>query len=309
MVVISLRMIVMNIRRLPRSTRLRVAVLGAALTVTAPVLAGCDDASGSSGSQPTVVTSFYPLQYVARRIAGGHAHVVDLTQPGREPHDLELDVRQTGEVADADVVFYEKGFQANVDEAVDQSGSDHVVDAGAAAGLSGDDPHFWLDPTKLGKAATAFEEQLAHVDPKHADSYAANLRSLQRDLAVLDRSFATRLADCRIRTIVVSHDAFGYLGRRYGLDVVGIAGLSPEAEPSPAHIRTLQDLVTRDGITTVFSEELVSRKLADSLAGDVGVRTAVLDPVEGLSDATADQDYLSLMRNNLRALRAANDCP
>ena len=112
-----------------------------------------------------------------------------------------------------------------------------------------------------------------------------------------------------MHTIVVSHDAFGYLGRRYGLDVVGINGLSPDAEPSPAHLRELQDLIRRDGITTVFSEELASPKFADSLAGDLGIRAEVLDPIEGLSDETADQDYLSLMRANLATLRKANQCP
>jgi zinc transport system substrate-binding protein len=301
-------MIVMT-NRSPFSRPLRAAVLAGAVAVVGPLLAGCGgSSSGSSGSAPSVVTSFYPLQYVAERVAGDRADVVNLTQAGKEPHDVELTVRQTAEVADADVVLYEKGFQSDVDNAVTESGPEHVVDAAAEADLSGDDPHFWLDPTRLSKVAAAFEEQLADVDPGHAEDYATNLERLEQDLAALDRSLTKGLADCRIDTVVVSHDAFGYLGDRYGLDVVGIAGLSPDAEPSPAHIRELQDLVTRDGITTVFSEELVSRKMADSLAGDLGIDTAVLDPIEGLSDATADQDYLSLMRTNLRTLRAANQC-
>ena len=117
------------------------------------------------------------------------------------------------------------------------------MDAAQAADLSGDDPHFWLDPTKLSQVAAAFEEQLAAADPAHRAAYARNLAGLQSDLATLDRDFRTGLAHCAISTIVVSHDAFGYLGRRYGLEVVGINGLSPDAEPSPAHIRELQDLI------------------------------------------------------------------
>lgn len=279
----------------------------AALVAAAPLLAGCGG-SEASGSGTRVVTSFYPLEYVAQRVAGDHADVTNLTQPGREPHDLELTVRQTAEVSEADVVLYEKGFQAAVDDAVEQSGPEHVVDAAAAADLTGDDPHFWLDPTRLSKVSAAFETRLAEADPAHADEYAANAKSLKSDLAALDRSMSRGLADCRIDTIVVSHDAFGYLGRRYGLKVVGINGLSPDAEPSPSHVRELQDLIRADGITTVFSEELASREFADSLAGDLGITTAVLDPIEGLSDATADQDYLSLMRRNLRTLRTANGC-
>lgn len=297
-------MIVMQPRR--RSHHL--VALGGALALAAPLLAGCGGTSEGASSGTKVVTSFYPLQYVAQRIVGTHATVSNLTHPGREPHDLELTVRQTVDVAEADVVVYEKSFQAAVDDAVDQSGPDHVVDASASAGLSGDDPHFWLDPTRLSKVAGAVEKELTAVDPDHAADYAGNLRALHSDLADLDRSYRAGLADCRITTIVVSHDAFGYLGRRYGLQVVGINGLSPDAEPSPAHIRALQDLIARDQITTVFSEELASRKFADSLASDLGITAAVLDPVEGLGKATAAQDYLSLMKTNLRTLEKANQC-
>ncbi|MEP7088862.1 MAG: metal ABC transporter substrate-binding protein [Nocardioidaceae bacterium] len=286
----------------------RLAVLLGALAVTAPLLAGCAGPSSPANGRVSVVTSFYPLQYVARRIAGGHADVANLTHPGQEPHDIELTVPQTAELADADLVVYEKGFQASVDQAVEQNGPAHVVDAAVSAGLSGDDPHFWQDPTRLSAVAGAVESQLAAVDPPHAADYRRNLAGLQGDLAALDRSYRAGLASCRITTIVVSHDAFSYLGRRYGLKVVGINGLSPDAEPSPAHIRTLQDLIRSDGITTVFSEQLASRKFANSLAGDLGITAAVLDPIEGLSDATADQDYLSLMRRNLRTLRKGDDC-
>jgi zinc transport system substrate-binding protein len=278
-----------------------------ALALAATLLAGCGGPGAADGRR-TVVTSFYPLQYVTQRIAGNHAEVVDLTHPGQEPHDLELSVRQTAQLVDADVVVYERGFQAAVDQAVDQSGPAHVVDAARSGRVVDDDPHFWLDPTRLSRVAGAVEKELAATDPAHRADYARNLAGLQHDLAGLDAAYAKRLASCRIGTIVVSHDAFGYLGRRYGLRVVGINGLSPDAEPSPSHVRQLQDLIRQDGITTVFSEELASRKLADSLASDLRIHAEVLDPVEGLSDATADQDYLSLMRRNLVTLEKANRC-
>jgi zinc transport system substrate-binding protein len=286
----------------------RSPVVAAVLAVLAPLLAACGGPSVGAGPGPHVVTSFYPLQYVAQRIVGPRVDVANLTQPGREPHDIELNFRETAETADADVVLYERGFQAAVDDVVDQSSVPHVVDATAAAHLSGDDPHFWLDPTRLSLVAAAFEKQVAAADPAHAAAYARNLASLQQDLTRLDGQFRSGLAHCRRHTIVVSHDAFGYLGRRYGLKVVGINGLSPDAEPSPAHVRRLQDLIRTDGITTVLSERLGSPALADSLAHDLGISVAVLDPIEGLSTATADQDYLSLMHANLAALRKANSC-
>ncbi len=151
------------------------------------------------------------------------------------------------------------------------------------------------------------ERKLAAIDPEHADDYAANAAALRSDLESLDRSYDKGLANCDRSTVVVSHDAFGYLAK-YGLDMEPIVGLSPGAEPTPADLARLQDLIRTDGITTVFSERLVSPRLSQSLATDMGITTAVLDPIEGLSDQTADEDYLSLMKQNLAALRKADGC-
>jgi zinc transport system substrate-binding protein len=288
----------------------------AALLLLAPLLAACGASDVESGPAPHIVTSFYPLQYVAQRVAGQHGTITNLTHPGVEPHDIALTVRQTAQVVDADVMFYEKGLQAAVDSAVEQNGPDHVVDAAATADLhpaadgneKGLDPHFWQDPVRLAHVATAFEKELAAVDPDHASAYAKNLASLETDLNALDHDFRTGLAHCAVRTIVVSHDAFGYLADRYGLKVAPINGLSPEAEPSPAHIKQLHQLIDSDGITTVFSESLASPKMADTLASDLGIKAEVLDPIEGLTKATRNQDYLSLMRRNLAALKIANQC-
>jgi zinc transport system substrate-binding protein len=294
--------------------RIWLGVLVAALAVA--LLGGCAQLDPHRG-QRFVVASFYPLQYVAQRIVGPHTEVIDLTHPGMEPHDLELTVPQTAEVADSEVAFYEHGLQPAVDGAIAQDGPKHVVDAAQTARLApmsgaeaaaGKDPHFWLDPVRLSRVAGAFEREMVRTDPAHRATYARNLASLQSDLAVLDRQFRTGLAHCRLRTIVVSHDAFGYFSRRYHLSSVYINGLSPDAEPSPAHLRQLQDLIRRTGIDTVFSEELASPAMADTLASDLHIKTAVLDPIEGLSDATAGQNYLSLMRRNLAAIQEANHC-
>jgi zinc transport system substrate-binding protein len=300
-----------------------------ALVAATPFLAACGAVGADDAGTPRVVASFYPLQYVAERVAGDHAEVEALTTPGQEPHDLELTFKKTVEVAEADVVVYLSGFQPAVDDAVAQGDSEHVVDAAEVADLhpaseseeehashaedeeheSGDlDPHFWLDPTRLGTVAEAVEEQLAATDPEHADDYAANLAALQEDLTALDDELRAGLQDCRIDTVVVSHNAFAYFADRYGLHVESINGMTPDAEPSPAHLAELSDLIESEGITTVFSETLATRELADTLAGDLGLETAVLDPLEGLADADSGEDYLSLMRGNLAVLQEANNC-
>ncbi len=298
-------------------------------------LSGCaafsqDSASPSRDGKVRVVASFYPLQYLAQRVAGSRADVVNLTKPGGEPHDLEIPPKETAQIVDADLVLYESGFQPAVDDAIGQNSSGTTLDASDVVDLvapdhdgrdhgSADhgsaestdhadlDPHFWQDPDRMATLGQAVAKKLAGIDPSHAAEYAANARDLSSDLTTLGAAYERGLARCQRDTVVVSHDAFGYLSK-YGLVMEPIAGLSPGAEPTPADLARLEDLIRSDGITTVFSERLVSPRLSASLAHDVGVRTAVLDPIEGLSDQTADDDYLSLMRQNLSMLRKADGC-
>jgi zinc transport system substrate-binding protein len=171
-----------------------------------------------------------------------------------------------------------------------------------------EDPHFWLDPDRMAAVAEQVADALAEADPAREEDYRANLRTLEDDLDSLHTDLKEGLSDCERDVVVVSHDAFGYMAVRYGLDFHAIAGLSPDAEPSPAHLRELQDLIRAEGVTTVFSERLASAKMARTLSSDLGLETGVLDPIEGLSDETAEEDYLSLMRQNLRTLQEANQC-
>jgi len=325
----SLRIILM---RSPATLLRRHSLTSGTLLMTGCLaLSGCSAASDDgSGADLRVAAAFYPLQYVAQRVAGDHADVENLTEPGGEPHDLELTIRQTAELARADLVVYEHGFQPAVDDAVTQNATAATLDAADVADLvpfghdghddsshtdsegeshdEGDlDPHFWQDPLRLAAVGDAVAAELAEVDPDHESDYQANAAALRADLEGLDKAYADGLASCARDTIVVSHDAFGYLAK-YDLKLEPIAGLSPDAEPTPADLGRLQSLIGKKGVTTVFAETLVSPKLAETLAHDLGIASAVLDPIEGLTDQTADQDYLSLMRSNLAALEKANGC-
>ena len=269
----------------------------------------------------TVVASFYPLYFIAERVAGRYNDVVDLTPPGVEPHEYELTVRQVAEIDNARVGFYEHGVAPSIDQAMDNDSPDHALDvtsvvplaapvAGSGVEHTSDDkdPHFWQDPTLMAEATRAFASTMAEADPAHAEYYRAQGRRLVRDLGRVDTAYRRTLANCRVDTIVVSHDAFEYLARRYGVDVVPIAGLEPDAEPSLQRLHDLADLIRDRGVTTVFFETLASPDLAESLAGDVGARSAVLDPIEGLSSDDPDATYLTLMRQNLAAIAKAGDC-
>lgn len=305
-------------------------------------LSGCgaltsDDASGSDGSG-TVVAGLYPLQYVGQRVAGDAFEVENLTQPGGEPHDLELGIGQTAALSDAVLLVYVDSLQPAVDEAADEVSGTEVLDAATVVDLapfedehseeehgedehseeegeddhSGHDhgeldPHFWHDPLRMADLGDAVAERLAEIDPDEAESFEERAADLRSDLEALDEEYATGLSGCEIRTVVTNHDAFGYL-EGYDLELASINGISPDAEPTPAALAELQDLIEETGITTVFSETLVSPQAAEVLASDAGVDTAVLDTIEGLTDDTADEDYLSLMRSNLATLQEANRC-
>lgn len=304
------------------------ALLGALPLVLLLAACGSSEDGSAGGDTTSVVASFYPFAFVAEQVGGSHVDVDNLTSPGVEPHDLELKPKQVGDVQNADLVVYEKHFQAAVDDAVkqaDRSAKDTVDVASviklkplqAGAEEEGheeghdhgeEDPHTWLDPENMIIVTKAVQAQLSAVDPDHASDYAANADKLISELSDLSTAFETGLKTCKTRTIVTSHAAFQYLATRYNLTQVPIAGLDPANEPSPSQLADITNLVRKEKITTIFTEELVSPAIAKTIAKETGAKTATLDPIEGLSDATKDQTYLTLMRKNLETLREANSC-
>ncbi|MCU1499972.1 MAG: ABC-type metal ion transport system, surface component [Acidimicrobiales bacterium] len=310
----------------------RPIALAVSVAAAVAALTGCgsgDSDAGRSG-RLQVEASFYPLQWMAEQVGGRHVSVTNLTRPGAEPHDVELTPRQVAAIEDADVVVHLSGFQPAVDAAVADSGAagfdarpsadlDLTSAATAGAGQDGDgdvarsaggaDPHFWLDPTRLAAVASAFTDHLADRDPGHAASYRANLRRLTAELDRLDGEYDAALADCSARDLVTSHEAFGYLARRYGMEQVGIVGLTPEREPSAADLAAVSDFVEEHDVRTIYFETLVDPSVATTVAAEAGARTAVLDPIEGLTEASEGGDYLEVMRANLDSLQSGQPCP
>jgi zinc transport system substrate-binding protein len=284
-----------------------------------PGCAGGAAASGASSPRVQVVTSFYPLAYIAARVGGAAVDVRDLTKPGAEPHDLELAPRDVAAVEDADLVLYLSGFQPSVDQAV-KLASAPALDVTAAAeldltsdpvdGSGGErpDPHFWLDPTRLSAVAGALARRLERLDPANRAAFARNLGVLDADLASLDREFSSGLASCANTLLVTAHSAFGYLARRYGLHQRGITGLTPEDEPRARQLAAVADLVRTQHVRTIYYETLVSPSVARTLARETHTRTAVLDPLEAIDTAKPGTDYLSVMRADLSTLRAGQSC-
>jgi len=302
----------------------------AVLSVAALMLPACSDAAtgdASDGDRMQVTAAFYPLQYVAQRIGGDAVDVTSLTPPGGEPHDLELTPQDLAQLQEADLVVHLSGFQPAVDDAIAQTSDVVAIDAADSADLEQSDaedehaedehaedehgsvdPHFWLDTHRLSDVAQAVQQALSEANPDQADVFAENLAALQRDLSDLDEEYDRGLADCAVTSLVTAHDSFGYLAQRYGMEQVGIAGLSPDAEPDPQQLASVADLVEREGVTTIYTETLVSPAVAQTVAEETGAKTALLDPLEGLTDDAADSDYLSIMRANLKTLREGQAC-
>jgi len=290
------------------------ATLAAVLATAVTAACGADTGPGAGGKLG-VVASFYPLQFVAERIGGDAAAVANLTAPGAEPHDLELRPQQVAQVAGAKVVLYLKGFQPDVDKAVEGQARGEVVDVATLVPLinatgeegSGKDPHVWLDPMRLSAIATAAAAKFTAVDAANAGAYADRLAKLQADLAELDMEYATGLKACQRREIFTSHAAFGYLADRYHLTQIALSGLDPEVEPTPQQLASVAQEAEAKGATTIFYETLVSPKVSETIAREVGAQAAVLDPIEGLQPGSSG-DYLSVMRTNLAALQKALGC-
>jgi zinc transport system substrate-binding protein len=292
--------------------------------VFAAVALGLGVAPGCGGAEPSeasarreVAAAFYPLAWSAERVGGSAVDVWNVTPPGAEPHDVELSARDVERIRSADVVLLlGEGFQPAFEEAAGDADGE-VVDLLAGVRLerststahdpAGEepaeqlDPHVWLDPLRFAAQVRRIGAALGRP---------AEAARLEGELRALHRHFRRGLAECERREVVTSHAAFGYLADRYGLEQIALTGVSPEAEVSARDIEHVVERVQEHGATTVFFETLVSPRLAETVAREAGARTAVLNPLEGLTDEELErgEDYLSVMRGNLAALRRALAC-
>jgi zinc transport system substrate-binding protein len=284
------------------------------------------DTTTASDAVLEIEAAFYPLQWMAEQIGGDAVEVHSLAPPGAEPHDLELSPEDVARVQDADAVVYLQGFQPAVDEAVAGADEQRVFDAAEATALDltftpieeGEehsdeagsvDPHFWLDPTKLAEVGDRFAAFLGQLDASDADAFTANAATFREQLTALDDELRSGLSSCENVDLVTSHNAFGYFSRRYGLTQVGITGLTPEEEPSPADLAAVTDFVRDHDVRTIYFETLVSPDIARTVAAETGAQTEVLDPIEGLTDESQGDDYLAIMRSNLANIQKGQPCP
>lgn len=311
----------------------------AALPIAVLVLSSCGGTEDSppaaaEGQDPMeVVVSFYPLEFATNRIVGDLATVETLTSPGVDPHDVELSPQSVAGVKQADLVIYSADLQPAVDKAVEGQAKDHALDVNGAGDLmeatgeddeekghaeeeeghseeehGSTDPHFWLDPERLASVSQAIADQLAETDPDNAQTYQANADELVAELTTLKEEYDTGLASCTQEDLVTTHEAFGYIAEPYGFHQVAVTGLAPDSEPSAARLADVSKIVEESGATTVYSEVLLGADIAETVANETGAQVQVLDPIEGVTDASPGEDYIEIMRANLEALREGQGC-
>lgn len=312
--------------------------VGSVLAVSL-MTAGCGTQSADTGSKKLkVMTTFYPMYEFSKQVAGDLADVSVLVPAGTEPHDWEPSPKEVAQIASANVFVYNgAGFESWVEDVLKSADAKNtkVVEAskgielmeGTAAhddhGLEEEhkdehaeehkdgekalDPHVWLDPVLAQKEVQTIADAFAAADPDHAADYKKNADAYIAKLKDLDSSYKNGLSNARHREFVTSHTAFSYLAKRYDLTQEPISGLSPEQEPTASEMKEIVEFAKKHEVKTIFFETLASPKVAETVAREVGAETAVLNPLEGLTEAEQQSglDYIGVMKKNLEALQKA----
>ncbi|HSX34557.1 MAG TPA: metal ABC transporter substrate-binding protein [Candidatus Saccharimonadales bacterium] len=272
----------------------------------------------------SAVATFYPMAEFVRQVGGNRVGVTTLTKPGAEPHDFDPTPKQLAQIYDAKLFVYNgAGLEPWVNKITKDLDASDVFrvdasykvplqhkDASDTGNDSPTDPHIWMDPVLAMKEVDNVRLGLIAVDPSHAQYYVDNAIAYTKKLEALNTAFKKGLANCQSKDIVTSHQAFTYLAKRYGLNAVGIAGLSPDDEPSPQKLAQVADFVKQNNVHYIFFETLVSPKLSQTIASETGARTIAFNPLEGLttSETKAGKNYISVQQDNLKALQTALGC-
>jgi zinc transport system substrate-binding protein len=274
-----------------------------------------------SVSKVKVVTSFYPLYFLASQIGGDKVEVSNITPAGAEPHEYEPTARDMAGVENSNLLVLNGGGLESWGTSIENNlNNDKNKVVTASEGLMTNfieeegqkkiDPHVWLSPILFKQMADKIENGLSEADPRNASYYKSNANSLKEQLSKLDEEFKKGLTSCMTNNIITSHSAFGYLAQSYNLKQVSITGLSTEEEPSSREMIEIVKFAKDNNVKYIFFESLVSPKLSETIAKEVGAKTLVLNPIEGLTEdeIKLGEDYFSVMKENLTNLKIALQC-
>lgn len=268
-----------------------------------------------------ITTSFYPLYFFTSQIAQDKADVYNITPAGAEPHDYEPSTQDMARIEDSAMIVLNGAKLETWGDKIKENLKDKktlIITVGDTIanqemiedGQKVQDPHIWLDPNLAKKEASLIAAGLSQIDPDNSEFYETNATILLNKLDALNTQFQQGLNNCLNKDIITSHSAFGYLASGYNLNQVAISGLSPDTEPSIQELAEVTKFAQNNQIKYIFFESLISSKLSQIVASEIGARTLILNPIEGLSDSEINtgKNYFSEMENNLKNLKLALEC-
>lgn len=317
-------------QRRPIRRRRLMAFVGAVLAFSVLGLTACSGGTMTqTGSSETasdtvnVVASFYPMADFAQKIGGDHVKVTNLVPAGTEPHEWEPSPSDVKKIQSSNVFIYNgadmEGWVDDTLESIDTSKTtvceaSDGIELRTAAEEEGStdehehagehDPHVWLSPKNAKAELKNIEQALIKADPDNKADYQANYIKYAKKFDELDEQYKNELSKVKGHSIVVSHEAYGYLCDEFGLTQMPITGMDAEGEPDAKTMAQIVQFIKDNNVKTVFGEDLVSQKVAKTIADETGAECVQLNPVEGLTDEQlkAGEDYLSVMQDNLDKL-------
>lgn len=284
-----------------------------------------------TSDKPSIVTTFYPVYEFTRQIVGDEADVQLLIDAGTEVHDFEPSAKDVAVIEEADTLVYANEnmeiwipeVQKNLKKAKSsvktisategmlllpgsEEGHDHAEGEDHNHAY---DPHVWVSPYRAIKMVESLRDSLIKQYPDKKDVYTKNAATYLKKLKALDKTYTDSLSQAKQKSFVTQHTAFAYLALDYGLTQVSVNGLTPENEPSASRLAELADYIKTYDIKYIYFEETASSRVAETLAAETKVKTAVLNPLESLTQKAMDdgKDYISAMEDNLKALQLTTE--
>jgi len=286
---------------------------------------------GNSDRKLIIYTTIYPFQYFAERIGGEHVTVENIVPPGSDAHSIEITMKDMMAVAESDAFIHSgtamEGFADAVIDAVNNEKVEIVnatetidfisareeshSEEASEEGHEGEseeldvDPHVWLDPNRSIMIAENIKNALIEISPENMETYEDHFILLKQDLDILDDEFNDMVANADSKTILVSHSAYGYWSDAYGLNPIGISGLSPIDEPSQGEIIEIVKLVKDQKLEFIYFEPNLTNKVANAVQNETGLKALTLNNLESISkeDTVSNEDYLTIMRRNIKSLK------
>lgn len=274
-------------------------------------ISGCGSSDSVDKNKMQVAASFYPMAEFAKAVGGDKVQVTTMVPAGAEPHDWEPAPKDLTKLGRSKVFVYNGIVEPWAEQALTALSERNIMGVQAGEGLyecnGKQDPHIWISPKKALVEVERITDAFCAADEANAEYYRANSKKYCAELSALDKKLEDITASAKRRSFVTAHAAFGHLANDYGLRQLAIAGLSPEAEPTPADLQRLINTVRKEDVKYIFFQTLSNPKTAKLLADETGARVSVLDPLEGLNEEGRKENltYLKIMERNVENLGKA----